>query len=72
MASDGDLARLRAELIYLLVTESDAGWVEAAGNPETLQALVAEGKAAGETSGDDGLRARLLLAEGWSSGPDAM
>ena len=63
-ASDSDLARLRAELIYLLVMASDAGWVEAADNPETLQALIAEGKAAGESSGDDELRARLLLAEG--------
>ena len=63
-ASDRDLARLRAELIYLLVTESDAGLVTAADNPDTLQALVAEGKAAGENSGDEELRARLLLAEG--------
>ena len=63
-ASDRDLARLRAELIYLLVMTSHAGWVEAADNPETLQAVVAEGKAAGESSGDDELRARLLFAEG--------
>jgi len=62
-ADNGDLGTLRAELIYLLVTASDAGWVEE-DSPETLPALLAEARAASSGGGDDELCARLLRAEG--------
>jgi tetratricopeptide (TPR) repeat protein len=61
---DRETTRVQAELVYLLVTVSDAGWVTVAPDPEALTELLAEGVRVSRAIGDDELLARLLHAEG--------
>jgi hypothetical protein len=61
-ASDPALDRVLAELAHVLATASDIGWETDAGG--TVEAALADGRAAAQRAGDDELSARLLHAEG--------